>query len=43
MCRAGGPPGQVWEALVLGIPFCHPSLQKRVSPKLLIGLEFRSR
>ncbi len=29
--------------LCLGIPFCHPSLQKRGSPKLLIGLEISSR
>ncbi len=26
-----------------GFPFCPPFLQERVSPKSLIGLEFRSR
>ncbi len=30
-------------AFVFTGSLCHPSLQKRVSPKSLIGLEFRSR
>ncbi len=31
------------QLLCLRIPFCPPSLRERVSPKSLIGLEFRSR
>ncbi len=38
---------RVWglylQLLCLRIPLCSPSLRERVSPKLLIGLEFRSR